>query len=113
MANLKDKSLRDKISICAVGGYGREILAPFSDLDILFLHNNELNQKKLRNFIQTLLYPLWDLGLQVGYAVRNIEESRYYSNKDHVIQTSMLETRFICGNKKIFFRVVDEFKRKY
>ena len=42
---LKDKSLRDKISICAVGGYGREILAPFSDLDILFLHNNELNQK--------------------------------------------------------------------
>ena len=110
LANLKDKSLRDKISICAVGGYGREILAPFSDLDILFLHNNELNQKKLRNFIQTLLYPLWDLGLQVGYAVRNIEESRYYSNKDHVIQTSMLETRFICGNKNIFFRVVDEFK---
>ena len=46
----------------------------------------------------------------MGYAVRNIEESRYYSNKDHVIQTSMLETRFICGNKNIFFRVVDEFK---
>ncbi len=110
LVNLKDRSLRDKISICAVGGYGREILAPFSDLDILFLHNNELNQKKLKNFIQAFLYPLWDLGLQVGYAVRNIEESKYYSNKDHVIQTSMLETRFICGNKNIFFRVINEFK---
>ena len=56
----------------------------------------------MHKIVEFILFPLWDLGFSIGYAVRNIEESISLSSKDHVIQTSMLDARFICGRKKLY-----------
>ena len=105
----KNKKVSRSISICAVGGYGRKQLAPFSDLDLLFLYSNEVNLKEVEEFIQFFIYPLWDLQLKVGYAVRSEKEAIDLSIKDHVIKTSMLDARFICGSKKIFKDTIYKF----
>ena len=105
----KNKNVSKSISICAVGGYGRKQLAPFSDLDLLFLYSNEVNLKEVEEFIQFFTYPLWDLQLKIGYAVRSEKEAIDLSMKDHVIKTSMLDARFICGSKKIFKDTIYKF----
>ena len=105
----KNKKVSRSVSICAVGGYGRKQLAPFSDLDLLFLYSNEVNLKEVEEFIQFFIYPLWDLQLKVGYAVRSEKEAIDLSIKDHVIKTSMLDARFICGSKKIFKDTIYKF----
>lgn len=98
------------LSICAVGGYGRKVLAPYSDLDILFLYKENSDLKKIKTIVEFILFPLWDLGFKIGYAVRSITDSILFSKKDHVIRTSMLDTRLICGSKNIFKNVMNQFK---
>ena len=96
--------------ICAVGGYGRELLAPHSDLDLLFLFQKNVSQESKKKLVELFLFPLWDLGLNIGYAVRNVEESIRLSRKDHVIQTSMLDARNICGSKTLFNELQKNFR---
>ena len=62
------------ILILAVGGYGRNQLAPFSDIDLLFGYDQTLTKDKVKKIVEFFLYPLWDLGIKVGYAVRNFKE---------------------------------------
>ena len=63
----------ENISIVAVGGYGRAEMAPYSDIDLLFLTPYKQTAWG-ENVIETILYILWDLGLKVGHSVRNINE---------------------------------------
>lgn len=101
-------TLSENISIIAVGGYGRGGLAPYSDIDLLFL----LPYKQTpwgEQVIEYMLYILWDLGLKVGYAVRNINEAVRYSIDDMTIRTSVLEARFICGDIELF----DELQQRF
>ncbi len=105
-----DKYTEKFLSICAVGGYGRKVLAPYSDLDILFLYEENSDLKKVKTTVEFILFPLWDLGFKIGYAVRNITDSILFSKKDHVIRTSMLDTRLICGSKNIYKNVMNQFK---
>ena len=104
-----DKLMIKTFCICAVGGYGRGLLAPFSDLDLLFIYKSKGN-KDIENVIKSILYPLWDLGLKIGYAVRDQNEAINLAKKDHIIRTSMLDARLICGSKVIFLNVIDCFK---
>jgi [protein-PII] uridylyltransferase len=92
-------------SIIAVGGYGRGELAPYSDLDLLFLlpNNLEKNQnKKTEEVIQFILYILWDLGYTVGHSTRTISDCIKKSKLDLTISTTLLEKRFIIGNEEVF-----------
>ena len=95
------------IAIIAVGGYGRSELFPFSDIDLLFLHKKE--NSETREFAQWLLYCLWDLGLNIGQAVRTIDETISSAQQDITIRTNLLDSRFIVGDKKIFTQFVHEF----
>ena len=61
------------LSIGATGGYGRGVLAPFSDIDLLFLTAEDPSSQSLR-VVEYMLYFLWDLGLKVGHATRSIED---------------------------------------
>ncbi len=103
------QKLNIEFSICAVGGYGRGILAPYSDLDLLFIFQINTNPKHMQKIVEFILFPLWDLGFKIGYAVRTVEESIILSRKDHVIQTSMLDTRLICGSKRLFNDLIQRF----
>ena len=95
------------VAIIAVGGYGRSELFPFSDIDLLFLHKKESSET--REFAQWLLYCLWDLGLNIGQAVRTIDDTVIKAKQDTTIRTNLLDSRFIAGDKKIFTQFVHEF----
>ena len=94
-----------KLSIIAVGGYGRGELAPHSDLDLLFLIPDDLNKTETKNIeglVKLILYLLWDLGYTVGHSTRTILDCIKKSKLDLTITTSLLEKRFIAGNEHIF-----------
>jgi [protein-PII] uridylyltransferase len=88
----------ERLSIVAVGGYGRGTLAPGSDIDLLFL----LPYKKTpwsESVVEAILYLLWDLRQKVGHATRSVDECLIQARADMTIRTSLLEARFIHGDK--------------
>ena len=107
----KNKKIFKKFSITAVGGYGRKQLAPYSDIDLLFIHDLE-NLEIVEEIVKEFLYPLWDLGLKIGYAVRSLKESITFSEKDQIIKTTMLDIRLICGSKDLFDKLLGNFFEK-
>ncbi len=88
-------------SLVATGGYGRGELAPFSDVDLLFLLP-ENNHATLLPQVEKMLYYLWDLGLEVGHAVRTVPECVQHARQELEIRTSMLESRFLAGSPNLF-----------
>ena len=98
----------ERISLIAVGGYGRYEMAPYSDLDLLFLMPYKQTPWG-EQVVEYMLYMLWDMGLIVGQSVRTINDTIRLSKKDHVINTTVLEARFIWGDEELF----DELIRRY
>ena len=94
-------TLTDRLSVVAVGGYGRQELAPFSDVDLLFVLPYKETPRH-EQVIEYILYMLWDLGLKVGHATRSIDECMRLSNRDLTIRTSILEARYLWGDKDLF-----------
>jgi [protein-PII] uridylyltransferase len=93
--------LSEKLTVVATGGYGRGILAPFSDIDLLFLTPHEPKPTTLKA-VEYMLYFMWDLGLKVGHATRSIEQCLAEAEKDTTIRTSLLDARRIAGDKGLF-----------
>jgi len=101
-------STGERLAIVAIGGYGRRTMAPGSDVDILFLL--PYKQTPLGEQIaEYMLYMLWDLKLKVGHATRNIDECIRLSRSDMTICTSILEARYLAGDKALF----DELETRY
>ncbi|CAN5367201.1 [protein-PII] uridylyltransferase [soil metagenome] len=88
----------EKLSLIAVGGYGRGVLAPFSDLDLLFLRPWKTTART-ETVAEFVLYVLWDLGLKVGSAARAVEECLALSRIDMTVRTTLLEARFLAGDR--------------
>ncbi|MDR7033774.1 [protein-PII] uridylyltransferase [Mesorhizobium sp. BE184] len=106
----RNPSLGERIAIVAVGGYGRGTLAPGSDIDLLFL----LPSKQTpwgEQVVGYILHILWDLGLKVGHATRDIEDCIRLSLSDITIRTSILEARFLWGEEKLYQELVGRFDR--
>jgi len=104
----KNPSAAERMSVVAVGGYGRGLLAPGSDIDLLFV----LPYKQTpwgEQVIEYMLYVLWDLGLKVGHATRNLDECIRLSRADITIRTSILEARFLWGDERLFDELVNRF----
>jgi [protein-PII] uridylyltransferase len=96
--------------IAATGGYGRGELAPFSDVDLLFLLPYK-RTPKVEQVVEYLLYLLWDLGLKVGHAVRSVDECIRQSKADITIRTGILESRFLWGQDRLFSDLKRRFDR--
>jgi [protein-PII] uridylyltransferase len=88
-------------TIVAVGGYGRGMLAPFSDVDVLFLMPDK-SPPGMVKVVEALLYVLWDLKLKVGHATRTVDECLKQARGDMTIRTTLVEARFITGDKALF-----------
>ncbi len=89
------------IAVVATGGYGRREQCPYSDIDLLFLYApNQL--KEAAGIAESLLYVLWDLGLKIGQAHRNIEETLMMAHEDIHVRTSLLDARLITGDRTLF-----------
>ena len=96
------------LSITATGGYGRRELAPFSDIDLMFLLPYKLTAHS-EQVVEYILYTLWDLGLKVGHATRSINEAVRLSKDDVTIRTSLLEARWLWGDQELF----KDFKKRF
>ena len=96
------------LALVAIGGYGRGELNPHSDIDFMFLHDGQIAAGKplpyLSRLIDGVLYPLWDVGLKVGHAVRSIDDCVNVANADMQSKTSLIEARFIIGEEALFAR---------
>lgn len=94
---LPNPTTGERIAVFAVGGYGRGEMAPFSDVDLLFLTPYKITAWA-ESVIETMLYILWDLRLKVGHSSRTIKDCIRLGTEDFTIRTAMLEHRFIIGH---------------
>src|SRR5258708_14846300 len=107
----QNPSEAERIAIVATGGYGRGILAPGSDIDLLFL----LPYKQTawsESIAEAILYALWDMGLKVGHATRTVQECIRQSKADMTIRTAILEARFLLGDRKLFDALIAAFDKQ-
>jgi [protein-PII] uridylyltransferase len=90
------------VSLIALGGYGRSELAPWSDVDVMFLYPSKSKPTVVEPFqahlTQEVLYPLWDCGLKVGHSTRKVEEVFVQAKKEIMTMTSLLEARYVAGS---------------
>lgn len=86
------------VALLAIGGYGRGELSPYSDVDILFVHDSSRISGELAEVIEQVLYMLWDVGFKVGHSTRSIDEAIKLANSDVMTKTSLLESRFLAGD---------------
>ncbi len=103
-----NRSSGERLSIMAVGGYGRGEMAPHSDVDIAFL--TPMKQTAwCEQVIEAMLYFLWDLGLKVGQSSRSLGEMVRMGKSDLTIRTALLEGRYVWGDQELY----DEGHRRF
>ena len=91
----------ERLTLIAVGGYGRGEMAPFSDVDVMFLTPWKQTPWG-EQVIETMLYFLWDLGLKVGHSTRSLDDMIRMAKADLTIRTALLEARFVWGDQPLY-----------
>ena len=89
------------LAVVATGGYGRGMLAPFSDIDLLFI-TTDAPDPATHAAVEFSLYFLWDLGLKVGHATRSVAECIAEAERDVTVRTSMIDARRLAGDQRLF-----------
>ncbi|WP_437230545.1 [protein-PII] uridylyltransferase [Planctomicrobium sp. SH661] len=105
------EAVRSQGTIVAVGGTGRGELAPYSDIDLLFLHQTD-QAHDFDEFAQKFVQICWDSGIQLGHSIRDIPTCISLARKDPQIATALVEARFLWGNEKLCERLVQQFRSK-
>ena len=98
---INNRSKGERLTIMAVGGYGRGEMAPHSDVDIAFLTPIK-NTPWCEQVIEAMLYFLWDLGLKIGHSSRSLDDMVRMSKADLTIRTAMLEGRYVWGDQDLY-----------
>ncbi len=89
--------LDHRLAVVAQGGYGRGEMAPFSDIDVLFLHPYKVDSY-VESITERILLVLWDSGLQVGSAVRTVTDCVRMGMNDLTARTALMDTRYVTGD---------------
>jgi [protein-PII] uridylyltransferase len=103
-----NRSMAERLTLVAVGGYGRAEMAPHSDVDIAFIHPTR-QAPWCEQVIEAMLYYLWDLGLKVGHSSRSVDDTIRMAKSDLTIRTALLEGRFVWGDQDLY----DEMARRF
>jgi [protein-PII] uridylyltransferase len=101
----------ERMAIVATGGYGRGLMAPGSDIDLLFVLPHQQSAWDAQ-IAEAMLYGLWDMGLKVGHATRSIDDCVRLAREDMTIRTAILEARFLLGNRALFDEMAGRFDRQ-
>ena len=95
----------------AVGGYGRKELSLCSDVDILILFSHKI-PSLAKELAEEIFYPLWDLGIELGYGTRTIKDCLKLCKSDFQVLTSMMDSRFLCGDSPLYLHLMEDLKQK-
>jgi [protein-PII] uridylyltransferase len=106
---LGNPTASERLTLLAVGGYGRGEMAPFSDVDIAFLTPWK-QTAWTEQVIETMLYTLWDLGLKVGHSSRSLDEMIRMAKGDLTIRTALLEARYVWGDQALYDEAAARFQ---
>ena len=106
-----NRSTGERLTIMAVGGYGRAEMAPHSDVDIAFLTPMKKNSWT-EQVIEAMLYFLWDLSLKIGHSSRSLDEMVRMARDDITIRTALLEGRYVWGDEGIYAEAAERFKNE-
>ena len=97
-----------QVAMVALGGYGRGELYPYSDIDLLLLHDQRAGEA-LQTAARALLYPLWDAGYEVGHSVRTVKEAVRFAREDFPFQVALLDARLVAGAAPL----LEELRERY
>ena len=106
------KGLAEPLVVTALGGYGRRELTPFSDVDIMFIISKSQPSKICEEVIRKTLMTLWDIGYKVGHSTRSISQTIKQANSDMITRTSLLESRFLSGDRDLFAQFKEHFENE-
>lgn len=95
----------------AVGGYGRMELSLCSDVDILILFGTKI-PTLAKELAEEIFYPLWDLGIELGYGTRAMRDCMRLCREDFQVLASMMDSRFICGDSPLYLRLMETLQGK-
>src|SRR5665811_557875 len=87
--------------VVALGGYGRRELCPHSDIDLMLLYRPE-ERARVESVAETLFYPLWDAGLELGHGARTVDECLAVAEGNLELLTSFFQARFLVGDQRLF-----------
>ncbi len=110
-AGLKIGIAGNPYAVIALGGYGRGEQCIHSDVDILLLFEKKV-PAQAEDLIVDIIYPLWDLGLDVGHATRSVEECAEIAERDIEVLTSLLDARFVCGMSLLYSKLMERLRKK-
>jgi [protein-PII] uridylyltransferase len=108
---LNNPTASERLSLIAVGGYGRGEMAPYSDVDIAFITPYK-QTGWTEQVIESMLYTLWDLGLKVGHSSRSLDEMVRMAREDLTIRTALLEGRYVWGDQALYDEAAARFQRE-
>jgi [protein-PII] uridylyltransferase len=100
-----------EIALIALGGYGRQELYPYSDIDLLLLHDRK-SKKDMQAVAESILYPLWDAGFEVGHSVRNVKDAIAFAKQDFIFEVSLLDARQLTGSVPLYQELLARYQKK-
>jgi [protein-PII] uridylyltransferase len=104
----QDENFPSKSALVAVGGFGRGCLFPYSDIDLLFLHENPATEEEFKDPIRRFSQELWDLRLKLGLSTRTLAECDRFDADNVEFTLSLLDCRFLAGDEELFSRLHDK-----
>lgn len=102
---------KGSIAVIALGGYGRSEFYPYSDIDLLLLHD-WWSKKSMQAVVEALLYPLWDEGFEVGHSVRGVKDAIQFAQEDFHFQVALLDARLLVGSEELFQELKTRYTKK-
>ncbi len=100
-----------ELAIVGLGGTGRGEMAPYSDLDLMFLTRGKPS-REVQRAVERLLYLLWDMQIKVGHSLRSVDELIALARSDMTVRTAFLESRLLWGSEAIFEEASKRFRSK-
>lgn len=102
----------ESVALVALGGYGRQELFPYSDIDLMILYRAEVRDD-VGKIADSVLYPLWDAGLEVGHGVRSVDEAVSLAADDFYFRVALLDARLLAGSQLLYFELLSAYREKY
>lgn len=104
------EAMRNQAALVGLGSYGRRQSAPFSDVDLMILHDAG-SPESMRPLVRPLTQSMWDIGFKLGESVRTVAEAVSLARTDPIICTSQIGARLIAGNQQLYEKFRDEFAK--